>query len=88
MHNIEKQPMSLAFSNEVDHSYLASENDMSSNVIYVVDPQPELHEQIESTESSSTPTTILICNPNFSNMTIMDIGAIQTVDQDVETTIP
>lgn len=83
----EKQPMSFAFSNEVDHSYLASENDMSSNVIYVVDPQPEFHAHIDSTESS-TPTTILICNPNFSNMTIMDIGAIQTVDQDVETTIP
>lgn len=86
--SLEKQH--IAFANEDDHNYLVSENDMSSDVIYVVDPQMT-NENVECIESTNvnecTPTTILICNPNFGNMTIMDIGAIQTIDQDVQTII-
>lgn len=66
---------------------------MSSDVIYVVDPQITTNgtDNIESLTTTSindcTPTTILICHPNFSNMTIMDIGAIQTVDQEAQAII-
>lgn len=70
---------------------MASENETNTNVIYVVDPQITSNVKVESMQSSKVhdnkSTTILVCNPNFSNMTIMDVGAIQTVDQDTKPNI-
>lgn len=72
-----------------DHTYLATANDtdrnIDSNVIYLVDQNVN----IETLESSSDdkPTTILVCNQDFSDLTIMDVGAIQTIDQDAQANI-
>lgn len=79
--------------NEADHNYLASENETNTNYIYVVDPQITSNIKVDSIQSSNVydgdgkSTTILVCNPNFRNMTIMDVGAIQTVDQDAQSII-
>lgn len=74
----------MNFFNEADHNYLATENDNNTNVIYVVDPQATSSVGAMDTSNlcNGTPQTIFVCNPNFSNMTVMDVGAIQTVAQD------
>lgn len=85
-HFLEEQ---TTVSNEADHNYLASENVTNSNVIYVIDPHITSNLNVQAMESNiqdGKPTTILVCNPNFSNMTIMDVGAIQTVDQNAHNT--
>lgn len=69
-----------ALTDDKDHNYLASENDANnSNVIYVVDPNVKI-ESIEPSNDASA--TFLVCNSNFNDLTIMDVGAVQTIDQD------
>lgn len=69
----------ISGSNEDNHNYLASENETNADVIYVVDPQITSNMNFESIESSNIcnnkPSTIFVCNPNFSNVTVMDAGA-------------
>lgn len=79
----------IATSSDDDHNYLAPEID--TNIIYIIQPEGtsngiETFETIPI-ESTTKPTNILVCNPNFDNMTIMDVGAIQTVDQDAQAII-
>ncbi|XP_031630017.1 zinc finger protein 761-like [Contarinia nasturtii] len=69
--------------NEDDHNYLAAENNSKTNVFYVVNPQMTSNSTTNEIQSSNMhevmPTTILVCNPNF---TIMDVAAIQTINND------
>lgn len=75
-------------SSEDDHNYLAPEID--TNIIYIIEPEITSNgiNQMETFESTSnvskTKPTILVCNSNFGDSTIMDVGAIQTVDHDAQ----
>lgn len=82
----------IATSSEDDHNYLAPEID--TNIIYIIQPEEISNEnnglgmfETAPIESMTKPTNILVCKPNFDNMTIMDVGAIQTVDQDPQAII-
>lgn len=65
----------LTIPDKVDHNYLVADN-----VIYLVDPQITSHIDVKATK-------ILVCNPNFNGMAAMDVGAIQTIDQDAHAVI-
>lgn len=75
----------MIISNEADHNCQALENETNTNVFYVVE-NPPITSDMEPLNNvhNTQPTRILVCDPNFSNMTIMDVGAIQTIDQDAQ----
>lgn len=78
-------------SSEDDHNYLAPEID--TNIIYIIEPEITSNDiqQMDTFGSSSNVSkmkpTILVCNSNFGDSTIMDVGAIQTVDHDAQAII-
>lgn len=73
--------------NKNDQNYLLSDINADPNVIYIF--QPDLsNSTIVTMQSSNTherkPANVWNGKGNFSNMTIMDVGAIQTIDQDTQ----
>lgn len=79
----------IVMSSNIDHNYLSqdvSNTEENSNIIYIVDHNLTTNNYI-SNGIMPTNTFEMSNGRNMNDISVMDVGAIQTIDQDVHTII-